>query len=168
MVSRMSWSFSKRSFCLFRVNKNSFLLGSNVNEAIRAILNFFFFKKRFYMHKKHKMHISKDTIFMSIKTSKGKKVAYSLICVLCFLCFLCFLCNFSWKQKIKIKTFQIALMTSFTLLLTYLTTGTRIGNLFVSERKSLTTKARALRFWFTFSLNEKITDDPRNEVGYIC
>ena len=32
-------------------------MSSNVNEVIRAILNFFiFFTKRFYTHKKHKKH----------------------------------------------------------------------------------------------------------------
>ena len=33
---------------------------SNVNEVIRAILNFFFFTQRFYTHKKHKTHISEQ------------------------------------------------------------------------------------------------------------
>ena len=41
---------------------------SNVNEIIRAILNFFyFFTKRFYARKKHKMHKRKQ---------KGKKAAF--------------------------------------------------------------------------------------------
>ena len=76
-----------------------FYHSSNVNEVIRAILNFLiFFTKRFYTHKKHKKrktHISqqqkkKGSVFIRLKTSKGKKVAYSLVCVLCFRCFLCF------------------------------------------------------------------------------
>ena len=55
-----------------RGSKNSFLLSSNVNEAIRAILNFFiFFRKDFNTHKKYKMHISeqqkKGSIFMRLK-----------------------------------------------------------------------------------------------------
>ena len=33
---------------------------SNVNEAIRAILNLFFFTRKFYTHKKHKTHISEQ------------------------------------------------------------------------------------------------------------
>ena len=33
---------------------------SNVNEVIRAVLNFLFFTKRFHTLKKHKKHISKQ------------------------------------------------------------------------------------------------------------
>ena len=33
---------------------------SNVNEVIRAVLNFLFFTKKFHTHKKHKKHISKQ------------------------------------------------------------------------------------------------------------
>ena len=55
-----------------RNSKNGFLLSGNVNEVIRAILNFFFFfTKIFYTHKKHKAHISeqkqKSSIFISLK-----------------------------------------------------------------------------------------------------
>ena len=73
---------------------------------------------------------------MRIKTSKRKKVAYLTFCAfLCFLrylclfvpfcaflCFLCFLCffmcvKFSRKKNKIIKRFKIALIASFTLLL---------------------------------------------------
>ena len=53
---------------------------------------------------------------MPIKTSKGKHITYSLIRVFVLLCFLCFLCMQNRFVK-QIKTFEIALMTSFTLLL---------------------------------------------------
>ena len=67
---------------------------------------------------------------MRLKTSKGKKVAYSLICAfvllclclvvsLCFLCFLCFLVPLVRVKSFrkKNKEFKTALITSFTLLL---------------------------------------------------
>ena len=40
------------------VSNKMIFFSSNVNEVIRAILNFFyrFFTKRFYTHKKHKKH----------------------------------------------------------------------------------------------------------------
>ena len=40
---------------------------SNVNEVIRAVLNSFFFTKRFHTHKKHKTDISEQ---------KQKKAAF--------------------------------------------------------------------------------------------
>ena len=86
---------------------------SNVNEVVRAVLNslfhlfiYFFLRKDFTRTKQHKnahkrTKIKKAECLCAYKTSKGKKVFYSLICVfvlfmlLCFclvesLCFLCF------------------------------------------------------------------------------
>ena len=37
-------------------------MNSNINEVIRAILNFFFFRKRFQMHKKHQSSIINEVI----------------------------------------------------------------------------------------------------------
>ena len=34
-------------------------ISSNINEVIRAILNLYFFTRRLYTHKKHRMHTSK-------------------------------------------------------------------------------------------------------------
>ena len=50
--------------------------GSNVNEVIRAVLNslFFFFTKKFYMHKKHKKH--KDTTKQKHKTQISKQATF--------------------------------------------------------------------------------------------
>ena len=96
---------------------------SNVNVVIRVVSNFFF-NKIFYMHKKHKKHKKHKTHIKRAKTkkvaflcaekiSKGKKVAYSLICT--FVLFMCFLC----LQNIYAKRFKTALMTSFTWLLQF-------------------------------------------------
>ena len=81
------------------INSSEGSTSSNVNEVIRATLNFFifFFQKRFYMRKKHKAHISKQKqkrqhFYAFKKIFKEKKVTYWPICVLCFLHFLCFLC----------------------------------------------------------------------------
>ena len=67
-------------------------VSSNVNEVIRAVLNFlFFFTKRFH---KHKMHTSeqkqKRQHFYAHKKHLMRKK--SLIRLFAFLCFLCFLC----------------------------------------------------------------------------
>ena len=70
---------------------------SNVNEAIRAILNFFvFFTKRFYTNKKHKTHIGKQkfkkaAFLCAQKPSKGKKVIR-----LFALCAFNTFCAFAW------------------------------------------------------------------------
>ena len=66
----------------------------------------------------------KRLCFMCIKTSKGKKVTYSLICILHFhmvaswrfWCLLRLFCIKSFRKKNK--EFKTALITSFTLLLT--------------------------------------------------
>ena len=55
----------------------------------------------------------KGSVFMCLKTSKGKKVVSSLIWV--FVLFVIFVLEKSFRKKIKM--FKIALMTSFTLLL---------------------------------------------------
>ena len=80
----------------------------NINEAIRAFLNsYFFFTKRFCTQQKHKKHqktprstkknknatkkkhktqISEQKFEMCLKTSEWKKVTYSLISVFVFFC----------------------------------------------------------------------------------
>ena len=123
------WSFeiflSLTSFGNSSVNSSS-----NVNEVIRAVLNFFFLRK-FHTHKKtqnanKQTKIKKGSVFMRLKTSKGKKVTYSRICF--FVLFMLFVlllgCIFvpfvlfvRVKSFCKKKRFETALMTSFTLLL---------------------------------------------------
>ena len=73
---------------------------SNINEIIRTVLNsFFFFTKWFCTHQKHlkalkntktkpskgtKCILANNNKICASKTSKGKKVTYSLICVFVF------------------------------------------------------------------------------------
>ena len=70
-------------------------VSSNVYEVIRTVILtfYFFFTKRFHMHKKHKKQktpylqtkIKKGSIFMCLKNIwKGKKL---LICLFAFFCF---------------------------------------------------------------------------------
>ena len=71
-----------------RISDNS----SNVNEVIRAVLNFFFFTKRFHTHKKHKTDISeqkqkRQRLYAHKKHRRDKK---SLIRLFAFLGFLAF------------------------------------------------------------------------------
>ena len=115
---------------------------SNVNEVIRAI-SIFFYEKVSQAQKKHKMltreQKEKRQRFMHIKTSKGEKVTYSLICVsmlfvllpgcvfvlfvllvhfvhfVLFMLFVLFERVKSFRKK-KNKEFKTALITSFTLL----------------------------------------------------
>ena len=83
----------------------------------------FFLQKDFTRTKSTKTDISeqkqkRQRFKCAYKTSKGRKVACSLICVfMLFMCFLCFLCVWNLFVKKKKKRFEIALMTSFTLLL---------------------------------------------------
>ena len=76
------------------------LFSSNIDEGIRAVL--FFKRKDFTLTKSTKTHISEQRQKRQLR-SKGKKVAYSIICVfmlfMCFLCFLCFLCFFVYETK---------------------------------------------------------------------
>ena len=102
--------------------KNSFLLSSNVNEVIRAISNFFiFFKRRGFTRTKSaksqkRLQANKNkkaAFFMRLKISKGKKVAYSLICV--FVLFMLFVLSvlfvhvkyFCKKKKKSLKLPQL-------------------------------------------------------------
>ena len=57
------------------VSNKMIFLSSNVNEVIRAILNFFysFFTKGFYTHKKHKKHNKKHKDATKQKHKKHKK-----------------------------------------------------------------------------------------------
>ena len=68
-------------------------ISSNVNKVFRAILNFFFFTKRFHTCKKHKTHIyeqiQKRQHFYVLKKHLRRKK--SLIHLFAFLCFLCLL-----------------------------------------------------------------------------
>ena len=119
-------------------------ISSNVNEVIRAVLNFFF-TKIFHMHKKVQNAFKKTKIkkaaFYALEKYLGKKIClfaflcflylclvvslcflcFCLVASLYFLCFLCFLCSLCvWNLFIKkIKRFETAIMTSFTLLLIY-------------------------------------------------
>ena len=90
--------------CIIKINNalidNAEYLGiampisSNVNEVIRAILDFFIYKSILHAQQTK----TKKTAFLCAqKRSKGKKLTYSLICVLCFclvasLYFWCFWC----------------------------------------------------------------------------
>ena len=67
-----------------------------------SLLGQFFFTKRFHTHKKHKnaykqTKTKKAAFFMRLKTSKGEKVAYSLICVFVF--FVLFVLVKSFRKK---------------------------------------------------------------------
>ena len=91
---------------------------SNINEVIRAVLNFFFFLRKDFVctkstkstkkdkkHKnttkqKHKMQISEQKFKMCLKTSKRKKVI-CVICIIRLFAFLCFLCT--QRKKIENK-----------------------------------------------------------------
>ena len=65
----------------------------NINEVIRAVLNSLFFLQKYFARTKStkstktqpskstKTQISKQKQLMYLKTSKGKKVTYLLICV---------------------------------------------------------------------------------------
>ena len=52
-------------------SKNSFLFSSNINEAIRAILNFFFYKKILHAQKAQNAYkqtkINKGSVFIRLK-----------------------------------------------------------------------------------------------------
>ena len=80
--------------------KNSFLLSSNVNEVIRAVLNsLFFFYEKISHKKKHKnvnklTKIKKAAFYAHKKQLRGKK---SFIHLFVFLCFLCF-CASAWLR----------------------------------------------------------------------
>ena len=82
-------------------------ISSNINEAIKAVL---FFTKRFHKHKNayERKKTKKDNVFMRLKTSKGKKVAYLLIYVFMFfyVLFVLFVC------KTKKTAFLCAIKTS--------------------------------------------------------
>ena len=84
---------------------------SNANKVIRAVLNFFFYKKI-----SHAQQAQKAYKRAKIKTCKGKKSLVRLFTFLCFLYFLCLFCVQILFVK-KLKRFEIALMASFTLLL---------------------------------------------------
>ena len=59
-------------------------ISSYINEAINTTLNFFI--QKFHNHKKAQKAYKRIKIKKcSSKSSKGKIVTYSLICVLCFL-----------------------------------------------------------------------------------
>ena len=75
----------------------------NVNEVIRAVLDFYLFiycSKRFYTHKKHKTHMSeqkqKRQRFYALKKHLRERKSlirlFAFLCFLYFLCFWCFLC----------------------------------------------------------------------------
>ena len=74
---------------------------------MRVSRQFYFLNKKSFTHtKSSKTHISDEQkqkrlrFYALKKTSKGKKVAYSLICVfMLFMCFLCFLCFFVCETK---------------------------------------------------------------------
>ena len=65
----------------------------NINEVIRAVLNSLFFLQKYFArtkstkstktqpNKSTKTQISEQKQLMCLKTSKGKKVTYFLICV---------------------------------------------------------------------------------------
>ena len=74
---------------------NDYKFSNHVIEVIRSVLNvLFFFTKRFYKYKKaqNRLQRTKNKNYAQ-KTSKKKKVTYSLICVLGF-CLVAF-CAFS-------------------------------------------------------------------------
>ena len=69
------------------------LISSNINEVIKTGLNgfFFFYEKTLQLQKSTKALTANKNKKMRKKTSKRKKVSYSLICVLC-VCLVVFLC----------------------------------------------------------------------------
>ena len=95
-------------------------ISSNVNEVIRAVLNFFYEK---ILHAQNAQNVHKRT-----KTKKSAFYAHKkrLFAYLCFLCFcldayLYFLCVQNLFVKKNMKRFQTDdLMTSFTLLLKFI------------------------------------------------
>ena len=102
------------------LEKGRVKLSSNVNEVIRAVLNFFYEK---ILHAQNAQNVHKRT-----KTKKSAFYAHKkrLFAYLCFLCFcldayLYFLCVQNFFVKKKMKRFQTDdLMTSFTLLLKFI------------------------------------------------
>ena len=102
------------------LEKGRVKLSSNVNEVIRAVLNFFYEK---ILHAQNAQNVHKRT-----KTKKSAFYAHKkrLFAYLCFLCFcldayLYFLCVQNLFVKKKMKRFQTDdLMTSFTLLLKFI------------------------------------------------
>ena len=75
----------------------------NVNEVTRAVLNFFllFYKKILSEQKTQKAYkrtkTKKAAFFCAYKTSNGRKVAYSLVCV--FVLFVLFVRAKSFRKK---------------------------------------------------------------------
>ena len=104
-------------FCYFCL----LVLGSNVNEVIRAVLNvLFFFTGRFHTHKSTKRYKPTKIKNGHKKDLRGKK---SLICLFAFLCF-CLGAFVPFVPLLRVesfcknnKEFKTALITSFTLLL---------------------------------------------------
>ena len=109
------------------INNNKQINSSNINEVIRAVLNFFF-TKRFHNHKKAQNAYKRTKVKIAPKKHLRRKiVTYLLICVFvllpeglcgvqCFQCFQCFQCvqNLFIKEN---KEFKVVLITSFILLL---------------------------------------------------
>ena len=66
LKKKVSWE-GFRNFLVYR--------SSNVNEVIRAVLNSFFFTKRFRAHKRKQKHVtSQNQLTKRIKTSKRMKI----------------------------------------------------------------------------------------------
>ena len=54
---------------------NIYITGSNINEVIRAVLNFFFFfTKKFHTHKKHQKAHRAQRVLKAPKSQKAQKI----------------------------------------------------------------------------------------------
>ena len=91
-----TWIFSSSNVIITKIS-------SNINEVIRAVLFFFIirFHKRTLVTAYSKQNRLQQTKIKKYaqKTSKRKKVTYSLICVLCFYTFSAFNKNKEFKRS---------------------------------------------------------------------
>ena len=69
-----------------------------MNEVIRAVLNYFFYTKRFCTHQKHK------TLQANKNKNAFKKHLREKNLLICFFAFLCFLCM--WRKENKKKKIE--------------------------------------------------------------
>ena len=74
-----------------------------MNEVIRAVLNYFFYTKRFCTHQKHKTQPRKSTKRYKQTKFKNtfKKHLRGKNLLICFFAFLCFLCTRRKENKKK-------------------------------------------------------------------
>ena len=99
-IALLNKKIQQRQFSVNFLKFSSIAFSSNIVEIIRTVFNFyyFFYMIKFRKNKKPQIRLQQTKMKKYIeKTSKRKKVTYSLICALCFylvvlLCFQCFQC----------------------------------------------------------------------------